>query len=58
MDPETIGFKAVPDKDPAFYLNAHPDPRSQTNAGPDSGQTLPSLTDFYMKNILFLGNRS
>ncbi len=24
-------------------LNADPDPESQTNADPDSGQTLPSL---------------
>jgi hypothetical protein len=36
-----IGFKA--DLDPAFYVNADPDPGSQTNADqadPDPGRTL------------------
>ncbi len=32
------------DTDPAFYLNANPDPNpvNQTNADPDPDQTLPS----------------
>jgi hypothetical protein len=47
MDPETIGFKAVPDNDPAFYLNADPDSGSQTNADPGSGSD--------MKIILYVG---
>ncbi len=32
-----------------FYLNADPDPRSQTNADPDSGLTLKSQTiEFFL----------
>ncbi len=51
------GLRAGPD--PALYLGADPDPRSQTNPDPDPGQTLPSQkTEFYMKNILYVGNRS
>ncbi len=37
-----IGFNADPDMDLAFYLNADPDPGSQTNAYSDTGQTLSS----------------
>ncbi len=43
-----------------FYLNAVPDPGSQANGDPDMvpdpGETLPP--NFYMKNILSVGNRS
>ncbi len=45
-----IGFSADPD--PAFYLNAYPDPGSQINTDPCG-----SGSDFYMKNILKVGNR-
>jgi hypothetical protein len=42
-----------------FYLNADPNPGSQTNPDPDPGQTLPSQkVEFYRKNIVFVGNRS
>jgi hypothetical protein len=58
-----IAFNADPD--PAFYLNADPDtdpdPGSQTNEDPGgsgSGQTFKSQkVEFYMKNILKVGNR-
>ncbi len=45
---------------PDLFLNSDPDPGSQTNADPDPGQTLPSLEVefFFLKNILYLGNRS
>jgi hypothetical protein len=47
-----IGFSADPDQ--AFYLNADQDPRSQTNADPDSGQALPSLKNgFSNKKFIF-----
>ncbi len=44
--------------DPAFYLNADPDPGSQTDADPDTVQTLPSKKfNFYIKNVLYVGIR-
>ncbi len=49
------GLRADPD--PALYLSADPDPGSQTE--PDPGQTLPSQKiEFYIKNIVYVGNRS
>ncbi len=50
------GFNADPDQNPT-YLNADPDPGSQTNADPDMdpGQT---SVNFYTKNIHYVGNRS
>jgi hypothetical protein len=47
----------------AFYLIADPDPksriRSNADLDTDPGQTLLSLkVEFYMKNILYGGNRS
>jgi hypothetical protein len=52
-----IGFNADPDR--AFYLNADPDQESQINADSDPGLTLLSKKlNFYMKNILKVGNRS
>jgi hypothetical protein len=38
-----------------FHLDAYPDPGSQTNADPDPG---PKKLNFYMKNILDVGNMS
>ncbi len=51
-----IPFGFTADPDPAFYLNADPDlgPMSQTYAGPDPGK---SQNNFYMKNVLNVGNR-
>jgi hypothetical protein len=52
------------DTDPAFYLNADPDPGSQTkaiHADPelDPGQTLShKKLNFFMKNLLSIGTRS
>ncbi len=46
--------------DPGFYLNADPDPGSQTkiHADPDPDQTSKSQkVDFYMKNTLKVGKR-
>ncbi len=46
-----IGFNA--DQNLAYYLNADPDPESQNNADPDTGQTVkPKKGEFCMKNIL------
>jgi hypothetical protein len=48
------GLRAGPDPG-FFYLN--PDTGSQTNRDP--GQTLPSQKiEFYIKNIVYVGNRS
>ncbi len=44
-----IGFNADPHPDPAFYLNADPDP----------GQTFKSQkVEFLHKNIINVGNRA
>ncbi len=58
-----IGFNA--DLDPAFYLNADPDPDPgkepmRIQADPDPGQTSKShkKLNFYMKNIFKVDNRS
>ncbi len=52
-----IGFNADPD--PAFYLSADPNPGSQASAFPDPGQTsCHKKMNFYIKNILYVGNRS
>jgi hypothetical protein len=47
------------DPDAAFYLNAGPDPHpgNQTNADPDPGPSQTLKLNFYMKNILNVGNR-
>jgi hypothetical protein len=45
-----ISFNA----DPAFYLSADPDPRSQTNADPNSSPTLKSQKVEFLKKV---GNR-
>jgi hypothetical protein len=37
-----IRIGLIMDPGPAFYLRVNPDPESQTNPDPDSGQTLPS----------------
>jgi hypothetical protein len=52
----SIGFNA--DLDPGFYLNAVPDPGSQTNADPVSDPGQAKKLNFYIENILELANRS
>ncbi len=44
-----ISFNA----DPAFYLSADPDPRSQTNADPNSSPTLKSQKVEFLHNIIY-----
>ncbi len=40
MDTPPYPKSSVADPNPAFYLNADQDSRSQSNADPDPGQTL------------------
>jgi hypothetical protein len=50
------------DPDPAFYLNADPEPVSQyadLDPDPDPGQNFPPQKfHFYIKNILYVANKS
>jgi hypothetical protein len=47
------------DPDQAFCLNADPDLGTQTNADPDPGHlSVGFKVYFYMKSVLYVGNRS